>query len=153
MKKQEINIFEVLGKISTKQCTFYQQMTEEQRKEVVPFVLMRWLTGTSDRRQIVFLNEFANPYVFSLADHKPLLVKLLMACTSGKGQRYKWIPNKRTSHKRPISVQVIQDYFKYSSSEASEAVKLLNGQDVIDYAGQLGYQKDVLTKIKKEWKE
>lgn len=152
-KKHKFDIFEVLGKINKKNTTFFPEMPQEEQKAIAPLVLMRWMSGTTDARQIFFLNEAVNPYVFPLANHKELLVDLMTICAPGKFQRYKWHKslNKRTST-TPIAVSVIRDYFNYSQHEAQESLPVLTNDDILDYAEQLGYQKEEITKLKKELK-
>ena len=152
-KKHKFDIFDVLGKINKKNHTFFREMPKDQQNAIAPVVLMRWMSGTTDARQIFFLNEAVNPFVFPLANHKELLIDLMTVCAPGKFQKYKWHKslNKRTTS-TPIAVSVIRDYFDYSQREAQQSLPLLSNDDVLDYAEQLGYQKEEITKLKKELK-
>lgn len=152
-KKHKLNIFQVLSKLSTKDRKYYHSLSEDEQKALAPLVVMRWLSGTRDPRQILFLNELVNPFVFSLASHKELLVDLMMVSSSGHTQRYVW--NKATSKKTsgaPKSVEVIRDYFGYNLVDASEALPLLSDEDVLQFAEELGRQLDTIKAIKKELK-
>lgn len=151
--KHKLDIFRVLDNTSKKKRDFYADLTPEEQKAYVPLVTMRWLTGTKDARQIYFLNELVNPFVFNFTNHKQLLYHLMTLCTSGRSQRYYW--NKALSKKTtktPTVVGVIRDYFKYSTIQAIEALPLLDDEDILDYAEQLGRQKEDVAKIKKELK-
>lgn len=152
METRKLDIFKVLEQINQKDL-FYQPLTEEEAKQFVPLVTMRWMSCTDDARQVMFLNEFANPYVFSLYKHKELLADLLVACSSGVRQRYTWMkgPSKKQS-KTPAITAVICEYFGYSSKHAASAIPLLTDTDILSYAEQLGKQSDELSKIKKELK-
>ena len=152
-KKHKLNIFEVLGKINSQNHQYYPSLSEEEQKAIAPLVLMRWLTGTTDARQIYFLNELVNPFVFSLAQHKQLLFDLMVVCSSGKSRRYVWKKAKgKNSSKHPNATKVIQDYFGYSSSKAQESLPLLSTETILNYAEELGTQPDVIKLIKKELK-
>ena len=152
-KKHKFDIFDVLGKINKKNHTFFFFFPKDQQNAIAPVVLMRWMSGTTDARQIFFMNEAVNPFVFPLANHKELLIDLMTVCAPGKFQKYKWHKslNKRTTS-TPIAVSVIRDYFDYSQREAQQSLPLLSNDDVLDYAEQLGYQKEEITKLKKELK-
>ena len=152
-KKHKLNIFEVLGNISKKNPDYYNTLTEEEQKALMPLVVMRWLTGTNDARQIYFLNELVNPFVFSLANHKELLVDLMTTCCSGSSRRYNWkrVQSKKTT-KSPTVVGVIRDHFGYSTIDAVDALPLLADSDIMEYAEHLGRQPDDIKKIKKELK-
>ena len=74
-------------------------------------------------------------------------------CTTGKPQRYFW--NKaqsKKSSKTPTVVGVVREYFKYNTIQAIEALPLLDDEDILEYAEQLGRQKEDVAKIKKELK-
>lgn len=152
-KKHKIDIFQVLNHISTKDRSFFNQLSDEEKKAFQPLIVMRWLSGTLEARQIFFLNELVNPFVFSTHTHKELLYYLMTTCTSGKPQRYSW--NKALSKKSsgtPMSTSIVKDYFGYSTLHAVEALPLLSKDDILDYAEQLGRQKEDIAKIKKELK-
>jgi hypothetical protein len=150
---RKLNIFEVLESINQKDVGLYKSWTEEEAKQFVPLVTMRWMTGTDDARQIVLLNEFANPYVFSLYKHKELLTNLFVACSSGNSQRYTWMKgSSKATTGMPNIVSVVREYFGYSTKEAVQSIPLLKDEDILSYAEQLARQSDEISKIKKELK-
>ena len=131
-KKHKLDIFKVLSQISTKDRNFYSSLEDDQKKALQPLVVMRWLSGTKNIQQIYFLNELVNPFVFSMHNHKELLIDLMMCCTSGKSQRYYW--NKAQSKKTsstPHLVSVVKDFFGYNTRDAMEALPLLTDEDLI----------------------
>ena len=152
--ERKLDLFEVLRNISTKNRDYYSSLKEEQRKEFSPYLTQRWLSGTPSARQVFFLNEVVNPYVFSLQKYPELLIYLMMICTSGKYQKYKWMPfSKKKTSSTPTLVRLIKDYFGYSSAEAMDALPLLEDNVLLEYAAELGYQKDDVKNIKKELKK
>jgi len=153
-KQYKLDLFKtVLPNLSRKNEQFYKTLSEEETKEIVPLVLMRWMTGTNDARQIYFLNELANPFIFSLGKHKELLVDLITICASGREQRYKFnkVKSKKTS-KTPNVVNVIKDFFSYNTIDALEVLSLISNDDIISFAEQLGRQPPEITIIKRELK-
>lgn len=147
--KNKLDIFGLLSKVSTKDAHYFARLSVEHQKAFQPYVVQRWLSGTNNPGQIVFLNEVANPYVFSLYQHKQLLYQLFTVCTDGTPKKYNWIkPHKAT--KQPLTVEVICQYFCYGVKEAKDLIPILSKQQIIQYAEQLGYDKDKLTKLKKE---
>lgn len=153
MSKRKLDIFDTLKKISVKDREFYPALSDEERKDVVPLVTMRWLSGTRDARQIYFLNELVNPFVFNMTKHKGLLVSLMMTCTSGSSKKYYWNKAKsKGGSKTPAIASVVKEYFTYSSSEAEDVLMVLSDDDILLYAEQLGRQPDEIKAIKKELK-
>lgn len=152
-KKHGLDIFRTLGRINNKDREFYSNLSDEEKKAFQPFVVMRWMSGTKDERQIIFLNEFVNSMVYSSYNHKELLYFLMTICSSGKSQKYKWVKakNKKSSNLTE-TLSVLREYFDYSSSEAINALPLLTDDDVLECAEFLGRQPDEIAKIKKELK-
>lgn len=149
--KYKLNIFETLNKISKKDASYFNQLSVDEQNSLQPLVVMRWLTGTDNARQIFFLNELVNPFVFALTNHKELLVHLMTVCCSNRNGRYKWkkLVNTKTS-KYPMCNKIIQQFFGYSSKDAKEAFLLLDDDTIISYAEQLGTQTIDIRAIKKE---
>jgi hypothetical protein len=147
----KLDIFRVLNALNERDINFFAKLTEEEQKAFQPFLVQRWMSGTSDARQVYFINALANPYVFTLPNHKQLLWYLLVVANSGKSQRYVWnkLPAGSTSPK-PLSTKIVAQYFNYSMKEAGEAVHALSKNDILNIAVDLGMQPDELSKIKKE---
>lgn len=151
-KKHKLDLFAILGKLSKNDASFYDDLSDEEQKALHPLVVMRWLTGSSDARQLIFINELVNPLVFPLANHKKLLVQLMSLCTSGQNKRYQWIKQKPKTATLPQCVEVIKDYYGYSTKRAREALPLLDDDHILEYAEYLGRQPDDIKVIKKELK-
>lgn len=147
----KITIFDILAKIDAKDVNFYANLPPEVQKAEHPLVLMKWMAGTNDRMQIMLLNEIVNPYVFSLYKHKPLVMQMLTICASGQRKRYKWTKLKKTkTSKYPTLVLLLSQTFNYSHKLATEAVRFVQPDQFLIYAEQIGWQKEELSKVKKE---
>ena len=151
--ERKLDIFRVLAAADNKDTTFYDKLTVEEEKAFVPLVVARWMSGTSSAKQVYFLNELVNPFVFSLSNHKQLLWDLLTICNVGKKQRYVWnaLPGKKNTSK-PTAARVVKEYYGYSMSEAVNALPMFTREDLITLAEELGWQSEDIAKIKKEVK-
>lgn len=147
---EKIDIFQVLDHCSKKNVSFYENLPDDKKKAIAPFVIQRWLTGTSNGQQIFLLNEIVNPFVFALQKHKMLVWYLMTCCMPGKPQKYFWNKTKSTTT-RPETLAIICEYFNYSRKHGEEALPIIKYEDVILYAESLGKQRDVIVKINKEW--
>jgi hypothetical protein len=150
-KEFALDIFNLLGQIDKKDSSFYSKLSDEQKKGYAPLIAMRWMSGTSDTRQIIFLNELVNQFVFNIGDHKELLYKLQCASSSGVSRRYAWLPAKNGAKKQK-GLDVVMEYHNYGVREASSVMHLLSPDDIILMAEELGYQKTELAKLKKDLK-
>ncbi len=111
---------------------------------------MRWMSGTTDQRQIVFLNEVLNVVMFPLGSKKELLLKLMMVCSSGNKKRYSWISYKTGEKKKKKSVELIASHYNLSLREAEDTLKLFSVEEILELGESYGMQKDELKDLKKE---
>lgn len=149
MAAYKLDIFDLLNRLnSTKSADIYTGLSEDERKGFAPLVVMRWMSGTSDERQIMMLNEFVNPHIFALGKHPHLLMRCLQASSSKVNRRYAWYPIK-SSKKSALTVQVIREYFGISTREAEKYI-IPPANELIQMAEELGWEKDTLKKLQKE---
>lgn len=154
MAEYKYDLFKILGNLSTRNFKYFDDLTDDQLKDIPPLVIMRWLSGTTDKRQVFFLNTLANPMVFSLHKHKRLLLKLFMICMPGKSQKFTWHKQlSKAGMAKPMSTKVVCQYCGYSKREAEDALKLLQKQDIISMAEDLGYPPEDMTKLRREHKD
>lgn len=127
--------------------TWYDRLSDDGKKAAAPFVIMRWLSGTSDPAQIVRLNTFVNPYAFALGQEKALLFKLLAAATTHKPKRYYWLKGPGVTSNK-LSLEVVKQYYGWSTREAQ--LQSFEAPDLVTMAEELGWDADQLKKLKKE---
>lgn len=151
--KKKLDIFRVLGAADGKNTAFYQTLTDDERKELQPFLVMRWMSGTSSASQVYMINELVNPYAFSLTQHKELLWKLMTVANDGRRTRYVWnkLPSRPDAGKS-TAVKVVKAYFKYNTADAIAALNLLSKDEVTAMAEEMGWQSDDVSKVKREIK-
>jgi len=145
--RDAFDLFAGLDSLTAGDLNWYDKLSDDGKKAAAPFVIMRWLAGTSDPAQIVRLNTFVNPYAFSLGQEKALLFKLLAAATTHKLKRYYWLKAPGgTSNK--LSLEVTKQYYGWSTREAE--LQPIEPDDLITMAEELGWDNDQLKKLKAE---
>lgn len=149
---ERLDIFKTLDNIDSGNLSYLSELDPQFSKQFSPLVVMRWASGTSSKAQILKLNAFVNPFVFSLGSNKSLLYNLLLAASDGKQKSYKWVKRPSKGGNKPQSIEVIKRYYSCSSTRAAEYVKLLNVSDVVDIASSLGEDTAVIKAIQKEFK-
>ena len=152
MATYKLDIFDTLAKIDNKNTgNLYAKLTEDERKGFSPLIVMQWMSGTSDERQIMLLNEFVNPYVFPLAKHPELLMRLLQVSSSKVARRYSWIAVK-SKKKKAEAWRAVSEYFDLSDREVALIKPFPSDEEVLSMADDLGWQKDEIKKLEKELK-
>lgn len=154
-KVYKLDLFGLLDKLNKKEYDLWGKYNDSEKKEISPLIIMRWMSGTSDKRQIVFLNELVNKVVFDLTGaHKHLLLMLLAVASSGTPRRYYWQGQKSSaSEKRGAkrAIAVIEQYYQCSPKEAKEHLQILEKEDVIQICEAIGMQKEDIQLVKKEF--
>ena len=145
------DIFEVLNKLDEGDIEYFKNLSEKELKQLPPYVLMRWLSGTRNSKQVILVNELVNSTVFNLHEHNKLLWKLLMASSDGQQKKYKWMKKGKKNPKFSNTLDIIKEYYNCSRERANEYLNLLDCESVVDMAESLGEQDDIIKKIKKEW--
>ncbi len=147
----KLDIFALFDKLnSSKSGNIYASLTDDEKKGFSPLIIMRWLSGTSDERQIILLNEFVNKNVFPLAKHPELLMRLLHAASSKTGKRYQWLGIKGNK-KNSETIRAVGEFLDMSVREVRLLDPFPPNDEVMKMAESLGWQKDELAKLKKEF--
>lgn len=152
MAERTLDIFWVLNQLDSKNFELWDQLSEDQRKEVSPFVILRWLTGCADPEQLVMLGEVASACLFEFGAKKELMLKVLAACTANGGKRYKWVNPKGTSKTSSKALELIALTYKMSPKQAVEVLPLFTAAEITELAEAQGWQKDELKDLQKELK-
>lgn len=152
-KEYKLDIFDLLNKLNSKSAgDIYSKLSDEEKKGFAPLIVMAWMSGTSDERQIILLNEFVNSYVFTLAKHPHLLMQLLQVASSKTPKRYQWMSVKNKA-KKAQTLKVIQEYFDMSERESKLMSPQPTPEELISMAEELGWQSDEMNVLKKELKD
>ena len=128
-----VNIFDTLKKIDQRQEDYYDNMMETDQKQLHPLVMTRWMSGTSDPAVIQMLNLTNNRYNFHLANHKQLLMRMLLISASGQSRRYQWL-SKAKEQSQTRSIKAIRAYYDCSQREAEMYIKMHTMEEIVEMA-------------------
>lgn len=134
LEKNDINLFEVLAAIDNKDYDYYDSLTPEQQKKIVPFQLIQWISSLQGNKDLqsyylqstqYYANMYLVDYMISSRDHDHAKLQWLMLCaTSPKvGKVYhKWIPKiseKVVLLKENAKLSDIKEYYQKVYTKAS----------------------------------
>lgn len=148
---EKLDIFDVLKNIDNQNVDYFYEKTEAQQKTLAQLVMMRWLTGTKNKKQIKYVNAILNPLVFPLYKHPGLLYKLALT-TTDTVKHYQWIGKKKKNSAFSNTIDVVCEYYGCSAAEAKTYLDLLTLDGVLSMADDLHIPKETITKVKNEFK-
>lgn len=119
---QDFDLFKALNAIDSKNYDWYKNLTDEQKKKFVPYMMTHWSSSISKNGLIAeyylaSTNEYANKYLFDehIQNHPELQWLMLCASSPGNGnQKHVWIPHikpKVVGLKEKATKKDIKDYF------------------------------------------
>ncbi len=148
---EKLDIFDTLKHIDKRDIAYFDGLSPELQKSFAPVMFMRWFSS-GNAMQTRVTNAILNPMVFRMYKHPSLLYRLMVACSDGKQKRYAWIKKKSKNKTAPTVVNTISAYYECSKKDAERYRKMLKPEDVLEMADELGYDKDVVKKLKAELK-
>lgn len=126
-----MNIHHVLSRITAGDYEFFQSMTEEELKEIQPYVIALWLRGAYEDRwaHVIMTDTFLNTKLFSLSRHPKLLLMLATYANSGMGDtRYEFRKDERETKKK--TTNLIMREFSCNETAARLYEKFLSEEDI-----------------------
>lgn len=147
----KLDIFEVLKHIDKRDISFYDNLSDDQKKQFVPLLTMRWLSSGSPQATVLS-NGVLNPLVFKLYRHPGFMYKLMVAISDGKSKRHTWVKKKSKDKASPTVIATIAAYYQCSKKDALRYKNRLSEDDILEMADELGYDKDQIKKLKSELK-
>ena len=71
LEKNDINLFEVLAAIDSKDYGYYDRLTDDQKKKIVPYQLIQWISGLQGNKdlQSYYLQSVQYHANMHLVDH------------------------------------------------------------------------------------
>lgn len=115
VKQYKNDIFEVIKHLDNKDYGYYDSLTDEQKKDIQPYTLMRWLSTASGNEEIhklmtILVNENVNKDFWQMSKYKDLQWKLLCTCGLKKWMRHQWIPMSKSNNDKEY--KTIRAFYK-----------------------------------------
>jgi hypothetical protein len=122
LDKQDFNLFEALTALDRKDYTYLDNMTDEQQKKFVPYMMTHWMSTVKASGDVqgyyVMSTEYnANKHLFNEYVQKHPKLQWMMLCASSPGlgkQFHQWIPHlssKVSSLKETPKIKDVREYY------------------------------------------
>lgn len=140
---------------------FYANCTEEQRKEITPLILMRWVSLAASHQETapVFVNTFVNNGFWQLSKHPELQWKQLCVVASEisprSTPRHTWMMPKKKVSKTPLLDAYFIQMHPFANDAELELLrsKLEDEAAVRDLAEQFGATDGEIKNVVKEYRD
>jgi hypothetical protein len=121
LEKQDFDLFEALSALDRKDYDYYDNLSPEQQKKFVPYMMLIWMSaikGTANLQRYypIAVNEYANKHYFSDYIQKHPKLQWLMLCSASPGsgkQFHQWIPSLKDDVTRLREVAKLKDIKDY----------------------------------------
>lgn len=154
-KEKKLDLFkEVLPNIDCRNKNYYSQLDEDQKKEISPYVLMRFMSSVKQQNlvdhHLIMINEIVNREFSSLSKHPELQWKLLCLCGAGTKQFHPWIApgKKQTKNKLQQALQELKPHYK--SDELDLLEEIMTEDDIKETFRSAGYTDKEIDEICKK---
>jgi len=102
-KKYKLDLFKTLESIDRGNKTYYQNLTEEEKKGYAALVLMRYMSSLPSQNSqadlsVILTNDIVNVGFWELSNHPELQHQLMCVVGTGVKQHRPWISKKKTTN-------------------------------------------------------
>ena len=152
----KLSIANEMAQFDYKNRTFYDELSDEERKKFSPFLMIRWgaaVEGNADLQAyyLVSVNERLNKHFFDIntAKHKKLQWLLATTVSPGMGKQYhKWLAAKKKESANNKSEKFIAQLYPNLKNDEIKLLAEINSKDNLKkLARDLGWSD---AEIKKE---
>jgi hypothetical protein len=155
-KPPKLELNRVLSNLDAKNRDFYDQLNDEERKGLSPFLTIRYASSIDHNMPEVSeyvleaTNRRVNPHFLDLKGHPKLQWLLLTTTSMGLGpMRHSWIKplgGKKSSNDRTRGF-LSQEFPGANSTELDILLTINSHEDILEYAADLGHQENQLSKL------
>lgn len=148
----KLDIFKLLRNIDKGDYQYFDNLSEDEIKEIFPLILMRWMSSTNEPEPLLYYllsMESFNKNLWKIVDNKELCYNLLCSVGAGNVYNHKWI--KGPTKKSNKLYELISHH--YPSLNKDEIKLIIFKQGILGVSGLLktfGYQSDEIKKLVKE---
>jgi hypothetical protein len=155
-RSYKLDIMTVLEAADLGKKDFYLNLTEEERKSVVPKVLIRWLSAVADRNpaqqySILAVNDLVNLGLWNLSKHPELVWHLMCVAGTGRKQYHQWIATAKSNSGSPKLNSLIEEVWPRANDLEQDILKQNFSSDQwLDLAKNVGWNDRNIKDLKNE---
>lgn len=138
-----------LAGMDFKDKDFYSDLTDDQKKVISLWVLMRYMSSSQNDADyhLTMVNDVVNTNFAVISKHPELQWKLLAICGTGKKQFHSWIPPGKKAKKNRLEEALI-GFFPLMKDSDLEMLQQINSQeDFVEFFKQNAFDDKTIKEI------
>ena len=143
-KGKKLDLFKVvLPQIDLRNKDYYASLSAEEKKEISPYVLMRFMSSVKQQslvdHHLIMVNEIVNRDFSCFSKHPELQWKLLCLCGAGTKQFHPWVPPGRKQAKSKVQEALFKLHPHYKSDDLDLLEELMTDDEKTELFRSAGY--------------
>ena len=141
----KLNIGNEMRQLDLKNRSFYDELTDEEKKKFSTYLMVRWGSSVQGSRElqeyyVQSTNHYLNKHFFALSRHPKLQWLAATAVSPGMGShRHNWIaPKKKESGASAKRKQLIEMFPYYKDDEIDVMMAIVTQKEIDQYLKQSG---------------
>jgi hypothetical protein len=141
-----LNITNEMRMFDRKVRTFYDDLTEEERKKFSNYLMIRWgsaVQGSSELQEfyLVATNERLNKHFFAINKHPKLQWLAATSVSPGMGvHRHQWIsPKKKEAGSNEVKKFLLEQFPAMKASDIETLANFVTKKDIKEYQREHGH--------------
>lgn len=150
-KKNSLSLTVELPAMDFGDKKFYSKLTEEQKKEISLWVLMRFMSSSQNlpEHHLTMVNALVNNKFSSISKHPELQWMLLALCGSGRKQYHPWIAPPKGVKKNKLEELILSHFPLLNDEELELLIKINNKEEISEFLKENGYDDKTIKELLK----
>ncbi len=155
MVSAKLSIKNEMSAIDTKNRSWYQSLTDEEKKKVGIWILMRYASSVKhgvkdiEEHYLEFINDIVNVNFNTLRHHPELQFQLMQAVGIGKQMFHPWIAPGKKGTEKPFYKWFKETNKQYNDDELELLISDMDNAFKQDLLEQFGFEKKEIKKMLK----
>ena len=149
----KLNIKEEMRAIDAKDRTWYDSLTDEEKKKLGLWLLMRYTSNASDKglteHYLEWTNEVVNVHFNKLRKHPQLQFQLLQLVGIGSPTFHPWIAPGKAAKKSKLAAWISEQYPQYNDDEVEIFLAGQTKESLTDLFEEYGLDKKEIKELLK----
>lgn len=148
-KESTLSLTAELPAMDYRNMNFYRDLSEEHKKEISIWVLMRFMSSSQSdaEHHIMLVNDVVNVNFNSLSKHPELQWKLLALCGTNKKQYHPWIAPPKGVKKNRVEEALVSHFPLMKDDDLELLLQLNTREELEQFFKENGYDDKTIKEL------